>query len=166
MALDAEPSTSQQTQSNGDAASSQKAAKAKLKGAKASSALDPEAIEAKRKARAEKKEREAHERAQKEAEAAANGFSAPTVDSEGRPLYLPRQWGLVKDVQAQAEPGKRRIRVLSWNMLAQGLVRRKLFPGSDALRWKDREAGLAAELAGHDWDLGCFQVSDALSNKS
>lgn len=45
-------------------------------------------------------------------------------------------------------------------MLAQGLVRRSLFPGSDALRMADREAGLEAELVGHRWDLGCFQEVD------
>lgn len=48
-------------------------------------------------------------------------------------------------------------------MLAQGLVRRKLFPGSDCLKWKDREAGLSAELVAHAWDVGCFQVSAAES---
>ena len=45
-------------------------------------------------------------------------------------------------------------------MLAQGLVRRKLFPGSDCLKMADREAGLSAELLAHRWDVGCFQEVD------
>lgn len=125
----------------------------------ASAVSDPAAIEAKREARAKKKEREASEREEKERQAEASGLSVPVVDAQGRPLYRPRQWGLVRDAPSEPVAGRRRVKVLSWNMLAQGLVRRKLFPGSDALRWKDREAGLQAELVGHDWDVGCFQVS-------
>lgn len=45
-------------------------------------------------------------------------------------------------------------------MLAQGLVRRKLFPGSDCLKFIDREIGLSAELLAHRWDIGCFQEVD------
>lgn len=125
-------------------------------------ALDPAEIEAKRRARAEKKEREASEKAAAEAEARVSGLSAPVVDASGRPLYKPRQWGRVKETNGQSAcgKGKTRLKVLSWNMLAQGLVRRKLFPGSDALRWKDREAGLAAELTGHGWDVACLQEVD------
>ncbi|CAO1621441.1 unnamed protein product [Parajaminaea phylloscopi] len=136
--------------------------KAKNKPKSQSAALDPAVIEAKRKARAEKKEREAREKAEKEAQAEASGLSAPLVDAQGIPLYKPRQWGLVEGKTSTPSAGKRRLKVLSWNMLAQGLVRRKLFPGSDALRWKDREAGLQAELIGHNWDVGCFQEVDRI----
>ncbi|CAO1626636.1 unnamed protein product [Jaminaea pallidilutea] len=129
---------------------------------KGPSALDPAVIEEKRRARAEKKEREAREKADKEAAAAASGTSLPTLDEHGNPLFAPRQWGKVDGVQEEASQGSQRLKVLSWNMLAQGLVRRKLFPGSDALRWKDREDGLAAELVGHGWDVGCFQEVDRI----
>ncbi|PWN21094.1 Endonuclease/exonuclease/phosphatase [Microstroma glucosiphilum] len=125
-------------------------------------ALDPIQIEAKRRERADKKEREAKHKAAAEEEARASGLSAPLVDASGRPLYKPRQWGMVKGASGQSFPSeeKTRLKILSWNMLAQGLVRRKLFPGSDALRWKDREAGLAAELTGHAWDVACLQEVD------
>ncbi|CAO1636016.1 unnamed protein product [Sympodiomycopsis kandeliae] len=126
--------------------------------------LDPVEIDAKRKARAEKKEKEAREKAAKEAEAAASGMTVPMFDQNGHPLYTPRQWASVPtaDGEVNVKDARKRVKVLSWNMLAQGLVRRKLFPGSDALRWKDREAGLAAELTGHNWDVGCFQEVDRL----
>lgn len=45
-------------------------------------------------------------------------------------------------------------------MLAQGLVRRKLFPDSDCLKFIDREIGLSTELIAHRWDIGCFQEVD------
>lgn len=141
--------------SQSDAKTNDQIPKKKNKGA-----LDPAEIEAKRKARAEKKEREAREKAQREAEAAANGVSVPLLDSNGKPLFQPRQWASVPGVEA--DPSRPSVRLLTWNMLAQGLVRRKVFPGSDALRWKDREAGLAAELVGHEWDVGCFQEVDRL----
>jgi RNA exonuclease NGL2 len=53
---------------------------------------------------------------------------------------------------------------MSCSLLAQGLVRRKLFPGSDCLKWKDREAGLRAELVGHAFDIACFQEVDRLDS--
>lgn len=146
-------------QSSSSAASTSTAPATKAK-KKAGKDLDPVEIEAKRRARAEKKEREAQEKAQKEAEALASGLSAPVLDAQGRPLYQPRAWASIPGTSTEGPPGKKRIKVLSWNILAQGLIRRKLFPGSDALRWKDREAGLAAELVGHTWDVGCFQEVD------
>lgn len=131
------------------------------KPSKAKAALDPAEIEAKRKARAEKKEKEAQEKAHREEEAAANGTTEPLLDEHGKPFYRPRDWARVPNA-VSSDNTRPRVKVLSWNMLAQGLVRRKLFPGSDALRWKDREAGLAAELIGHGWDVGCFQEVDRL----
>lgn len=172
----AQPSATISQQTNGVATAAK--GKGKAKGG-AASALDPAVIEAKRRARAQKKEREAREKLLKEEEeqkARRAGLGLAAVDAEGRALYRPRQWALVQGVadddddqtqsggagssQRQRRP---RIKVLSWNMLAQGLVRRKLFPGSDAMRWKDREAGLGAELLGHGFDVASLQVS-ALRN--
>ena len=72
-----------------------------------------------------------------------------------------RQWLRVGD--ADAASASQRLRIVSWNMLAQGLVRRELFPGSDCLKYKQRQPGLQAELASYDWDIGCFQVRVARS---
>lgn len=137
----------------------------------ASNKPTPEEIEAKREARAAKKEREAAEQRAKQAQidaaVAANG-TIPNghLDENGRSLFVPRQWASVTgSSHAPAPPGKRRIKIVSWNILAQGLVRRTLFPGSDCLKFKDRCTGLAAELSsrtGHGWDVGAFQEVDRM----
>lgn len=123
----------------------------------------PAEIEAKRQARAEKKKRD---EALKQ-ERAAQGVVVPAVDSKGRALYRARPWASVPPLPGGAQvdvggQGRYRLKVLTWNILAQALVRRKLFPGSDAMRWSDRQAGLSAELLGHGWDVACFQEVDRL----
>ena len=90
-------------------------------------------------------------RAERAAKKAAK--SAQPVQAR-QPSIYPREWIKVDDA-----PG-RRVRVVTWNMLAQGLVRRSLFPGSDCLRSRDRIPGIAAELSAYDWDIGCFQEVD------
>lgn len=94
--------------------------------------------------------------ARKRAERAARKTAAATAEEPAvqQGLIFPREWVPVRD----ASTGGRRVRVVSWNMLAQSLVRRELFPGSDCLKTKDRFPGLAAELLAYDWDIGCFQV--------
>lgn len=105
--------------------------------------MDADAIAQKRAARAAKK-----------AQAGAAGTPVPPADH----LIRKREWVPVRD----APDGGRRVRVVSWNMLAQCLVRRELFPGSDCLKNKDRFPGLAAELRAYDWDIGCFQEVDCI----
>ncbi|KAJ1020174.1 hypothetical protein NDA16_004454 [Ustilago loliicola] len=130
----------------------------------------PEEIEAKRRERAAKKEREAAEKAAKEAELAAaivaNGkIPNGHLDDQGNVLFVPRDWADVTKAEAKSAGQKQKIRIVSWNILAQGLVRRKLFPGSDCLKFKDRSVGLTAELSsrtGHGWDVGCFQEVDRM----
>lgn len=41
-------------------------------------------------------------------------------------------------------------------------MRRKLFPGSDCLKWKEREDGLMSEMVSHNWDVGAFQEVDRI----
>ncbi|PWN43801.1 Endonuclease/exonuclease/phosphatase [Ceraceosorus guamensis] len=111
----------------------------------------PQEIEAIRAARAEKKAR----------------IAADPILS-GKQKFAPRQWlPVVSD--AQRELGKRSsVRILSWNILAQGLVRRKLFPGSDCLKWPERMPILDAELDpdSHAWDVACFQEVDRMEHHS
>jgi RNA exonuclease NGL2 len=110
-----------------------------------------EEIEEKRRQRAEKKRIEAEKKEAAEKE-------APDVDDSQ--YYTPRRWSKRKDFEIRAT--SKTIRVLSWNILAQGLVRRKLFPGSDCLKWKEREVGLCAEMRSHDWDVAAFQEVDKI----
>lgn len=131
----------------------------------------PEEIEAKRRERAAKKEKEAAEKSAKEAELAAaiaaNGkIPNGHLDDQGNTLFVPREWASVApDAPADAGSKGQKVRIVSWNILAQGLVRRTLFPGSDCLKFKDRSVGLTAELSsrtGHGWDVGCFQEVDRM----
>jgi len=113
-----------------------------------------EEIEEKRRQRAEKKRIEAEKK-----EADERGGPSPS-DSQ---FYTPRRWVAKRNVKKEANgSATRTLRVLSWNILAQGLVRRKLFPGSDCLKWKEREEGLCAEMRSHDWDIAAFQEVDKI----
>lgn len=51
------------------------------------------------------------------------------------------------------------VKLLSWNILAQGLIRRTLFPGSDCVRFKDRNT-LFAIVAAHNPDIATLQEVD------
>lgn len=93
----------------------------------------------------------------KAARANAPPEEAPEMDTAGS--ICKRVW--VPVPLSGASTG-RRVRVVSWNMLAQCLVRRDLFPGSDCLKVKDRLPGMAAELTAYDFDLGCFQEVDMI----
>ncbi|CDS01128.1 hypothetical protein [Sporisorium scitamineum] len=145
---------------------------AQAKKVKQSKRPSPEEIEAKRRERAAKKEKEAAEKAAKEAELAAaiaaNGkIPNGHLDEHGNILFVPRDWAPVVGATSQQEgtSSKQKIRIVSWNILAQGLVRRTLFPGSDCLKFKDRSIGLTAEFSsrtGHGWDVGCFQEVDRM----
>lgn len=125
----------------------------------------PEEIEAKRRERAAKKEKAAKQ-AELAAVIAANGkVSNGHLDEQGKVLFIPRDWADVVRTETDSSDKKQKIRIVSWNILAQGLVRRKLFPGSDCLKFKDRCVGLSAELSsrtGHGWDVGCFQEVDRM----
>ncbi|CBQ70899.1 conserved hypothetical protein [Sporisorium reilianum SRZ2] len=148
------------------------AASAPPKKVKQSKRPSPEEIEAKRRERAAKKEKEAAEKAAKEAELAAaiaaNGkIPNGHLDERGNVLFVPRDWAPVVGARSPTDstPSKQKIRIVSWNILAQGLVRRTLFPGSDCLKFKDRSVGLTAEFSsrtGHGWDVGCFQEVDRM----
>lgn len=124
-----------------------------------------EEIAEKRRQRAEKKEREAAKKELEERE----GPNSSSSSSNGS-FFSPRNWVNVKkesnvvgnDSSSSNSSSSSRVRLLSWNILAQGLVRRKLFPGSDCLKWKDREAGLRAEMVSHDWDIATFQEVDKI----
>lgn len=118
-----------------------------------------EEIAEKRRQRAEKKQREAEKKELVEQEGPSSSSS-----SSG-PLFSPRKWVNVKresNAINGSSSSSSSVRLLSWNILAQGLVRRKLFPESDCLKWKDREAGLQAEMTSHDWDIATFQEVDKI----
>ncbi|ORX37437.1 Endonuclease/exonuclease/phosphatase [Kockovaella imperatae] len=92
--------------------------------------------------------------------AKANPKAAPKLSSEEleRRRILKRDW-----VQVGQSDSKRRVRIVTWNVLAQTLVRRELFPGSDCLKWGERKPMLLAELERHSSaDIICLQECDRL----
>ncbi|CAG8492061.1 1370_t:CDS:2 [Paraglomus occultum] len=54
-----------------------------------------------------------------------------------------------------------RVKIMTYNILAQSLCRRELFPQcGDALKWKNRRPGLLKEMLYYSPDIGCFQEMD------
>ncbi|GAA5995172.1 hypothetical protein JCM5350_001858 [Sporobolomyces pararoseus] len=79
--------------------------------------------------------------------------------------FKPREWAKVPRKDGE-DDGKesRKLSIMSWNMLAQALVRRELFPGSDCLKGKDRIPPLMAEVLYYAPDVACLQEVDRLSD--
>ncbi|THV04851.1 Endonuclease/exonuclease/phosphatase [Dendrothele bispora CBS 962.96] len=83
----------------------------------------------------------------------------PSTDSE-KGKIVQRQWLKLQDPPNM--DGARRIKVFTWNLLAQCLVRRELFPTSDCLKANQREHMLYRELLSQDADILCLQEVDRL----
>lgn len=93
----------------------------------------------------------------------ANKLSKKLIQSnEPRPLpeiTVPRPWLTLHTSETNhCLP----IRVLTWNLLAQCLVRRQLFPASDCLKAGQREPVLHREILSHNADILCLQEVDRL----
>ncbi|OCF45310.1 hypothetical protein I317_00833 [Kwoniella heveanensis CBS 569] len=83
-----------------------------------------------------------------------------------RRRFLKREWRDIPSTDLGGS-GADRLKIVTWNVLAQTLVRRELFPGSDCLRWSDRKAMLLAELEQHaSADIVCLQECDRLKEFS
>ncbi|KAH8102431.1 Endonuclease/exonuclease/phosphatase [Cristinia sonorae] len=80
-------------------------------------------------------------------------------EDEARSRILPRKW---IDLSQSQPPLKenRRCKVMTWNLLAQCLVRRTLFPTSDCLKASEREHMLYREILEHKADICCLQEVD------
>ncbi|KAG8864246.1 hypothetical protein FRB96_006067 [Tulasnella sp. 330] len=99
-------------------------------------------------------------RKQKRAEKAAGisaATSSPPIDSS-KGNILKRDWVLLRS----PEDLKPKIKIMTWNMLAQTLVRRDLFPNSDCLKAGQREDMLTREILTYDPDIACLQEVDRL----
>lgn len=79
---------------------------------------------------------------------------AKQQDPRGR--ILSRQWIQLKE----PVDGRQTVKVMTWNMLAQCLVRRELFPTSDCLKASQREHMLYTEILSHRADICCLQEVD------
>ncbi|KAI0756607.1 Endonuclease/exonuclease/phosphatase [Daedaleopsis nitida] len=77
--------------------------------------------------------------------------SSVLEDERGR--ILPREW-------LDVSPANQTVRVMTWNLLAQTLVRRELFPTSDCLKAGQREHMLYREIVSHNAAICCMQEVD------
>ncbi|ETW86966.1 hypothetical protein HETIRDRAFT_99377 [Heterobasidion irregulare TC 32-1] len=102
--------------------------------------------------------REARKR--KRDDAQASGASTPRAlpEDDERARIVPRPWLSVREAQAGAE----RLKVMTWNLLAQCLVRRELFPVSDCLKGAQREHMIYREILSPNADILCLQEVDRL----
>ncbi|CAH1766791.1 5151_t:CDS:2, partial [Entrophospora sp. SA101] len=68
----------------------------------------------------------------------------------------------LSNVNSESENGI--ITLMTYNLLAQSLCKRKLFPDSgEALKWKHRHPRLIQEILYYSPDIGCFQEMDELN---
>ncbi|KAG8945088.1 hypothetical protein FRC04_001249, partial [Tulasnella sp. 424] len=71
-----------------------------------------------------------------------------------------REW---VPLSAEADHGSfPTIKLMTWNMLAQTLVRRELFPNSDCLKANQRGGLLTREVLTYNPDIACLQEVDRL----
>ncbi|KAH7883662.1 Endonuclease/exonuclease/phosphatase [Phlebopus sp. FC_14] len=75
---------------------------------------------------------------------------------------LARPWVSLVDGHS-SDIGTQTVKVMTWNILAQCLVRSELFPTSDkARKANEREPMIHAEVLSHDADILCMQEVDRL----
>ncbi|KAI5124636.1 hypothetical protein M0805_004245 [Coniferiporia weirii] len=103
------------------------------------------------------------ERKRRKAEAAQSALVAPSQLVQAHSTVLSRSWLTLSD--ASPSSGHRpseQTTIMSWNMLAQCLVRRELFPTSDCLKAGQREGMLIEEITKSNADIICLQEVDRL----
>ncbi|KAG2118430.1 Endonuclease/exonuclease/phosphatase [Suillus clintonianus] len=80
------------------------------------------------------------------------------------PTFLSRDWKYLPSTQTVP---RSTIKVMSWNLLAQCLIRSNLFPtSSKALKTTHREPMIHAEILSHFADIMCMQEVDRLEKLS
>ncbi|KAF9787345.1 Endonuclease/exonuclease/phosphatase [Thelephora terrestris] len=84
----------------------------------------------------------------------------PTSPQPDNSYFLTRPWINLPEVNEA--PIKHRARVMTWNLLAQCLVRRELFPTSNCLKAHQRENMIHKEITSSDADILCLQEVDRL----
>ncbi|KAF8332341.1 Endonuclease/exonuclease/phosphatase [Cantharellus anzutake] len=89
--------------------------------------------------------------------ASQNASTSDRVSLNPHAKILKREWARLRAPQSPSSS----VRVMTWNMLAQTLVRRDLFPSSDCLRATQRGLMLSNEITSYDPDIACLQEVDA-----
>lgn len=113
--------------------------------------LSPEFIERARRIREERKEK-------KRLQAESKNVIDPALHFIKRPML---------DIPGQISGEGLEISIMSYNVLAQALIRRKLFPTSgNALKWGTRSQVLLSEFKHYNSDILCLQEVDYIQYKS
>ncbi|CAH6718586.1 RNA exonuclease Ngl2p [[Candida] jaroonii] len=135
-----------------------KSKKEKTKKAVDPSKLTPEYIEEQRRLRNLKKE-------QKRKELLEKGIDESQLDTPEILRFNTRPFISVSNVETTQ--GKVSLKIMTYNVLAQALIRRKLFPTSgNALKWATRSQVLLNEMKHYDADIMCLQELDFIQYKS
>ncbi|TFK41068.1 Endonuclease/exonuclease/phosphatase [Crucibulum laeve] len=74
---------------------------------------------------------------------------------------ISRPW-ISLESQQELDIKLQRVKIMTWNLLAQCLVRRELFPTSNCLKAGQREGMLHAEILAQEPDIICLQEVDRL----
>ena len=113
-----------------------------------------------------RKEREEKKRLKREA-LIAQGID-PDNDNKS-PGYIKRELVTIP-CKDRSENNKRRVvtlKIMTYNLLAQALIRRTLFPNNgDILKWGKRSKVLIQELKDYDCDIMCLQEVDFTQYKT
>lgn len=129
--------------------------KGKTKKAMDPSKLTPEYIEEQRRLRNLKKEA-------KKQELIAQGYDLQQLETPDALRFKTRPLVTVSPVSDAFS-----VKIMSYNILAQALIRRKLFPTSgNALKWSTRSQVLLAEIKHYDPDILCVQEMDFIQYQS
>lgn len=114
--------------------------------------LTPEYIEKTRKIREERKEKKRQQASQ------SNKTLDPRLEFIKRPML---------EITGQNAGDGLVITVMSYNVLAQALIRRKLFPtNGNALKWGTRSKVLVSEFIHYNSDIVCLQELDYIQYNS
>ncbi|KAG5654103.1 hypothetical protein H0H81_007517 [Sphagnurus paluster] len=99
------------------------------------------------------------ERKAKKAKIAISNREPASEDTTETGRIIERSW--IPTDSTHSHQGQR-VKVFTWNLLAQCLVRRNLFPTSDCLKSSQREPMIFRELLATQADILCLQEVDRL----
>ncbi|KAL0951070.1 hypothetical protein HGRIS_007808 [Hohenbuehelia grisea] len=88
--------------------------------------------------------------------------SDPQLEVASKAPIITRPWVHLQKSDVSHNGTSQRVKIMTWNLLAQCLVRRELFPTSDCLKAAQRESMLHSELLAPKADILLLQEVDRL----
>lgn len=153
-----EVETQQTTASKPESTTKKSKKDKKSKKSRDPSTLTPEYIEEQRRLRNLKKE-------QKRQELLAQGINPDEASTPPNLKFIKRDFVSIPKQDGSSDSFK--IKIMTYNVLAQALIRRKLFPTSGtALKWTNRSVVLLDEFKHYDADIVCLQEMDFIQYNS